>query len=229
MIHLAQASKKIWINATKTSVWHALTIPAERNKWETKQCEIDLRLGGTIFLDYGWGVTYRGEIKHFVLHEKLVTADENGDTTSWTIVPEDNGCLVTIEYSGQWSGDSGLAELENMLFGTYQFMKNLKSVMENSGDERSGFWRSWIGSINCTDSQGVKVVNVVAGTPAEGLFVEGDYLQMLNGHAVEDYDQFESAITLAEAGSHFTVVVRRGNHFLDIPLKTIPFGTTLTK
>ena len=35
--------------------------------------------------------------------------------------------------------------MDNMAFGTYRFMRNMKSVLETDQDIRSTFWSSWIG------------------------------------------------------------------------------------
>ncbi|WHT48496.1 hypothetical protein QNH10_01240 [Sporosarcina thermotolerans] len=46
---------------------------------------------------------------------------------------------MAIEYTGIWSGDFEMMQADNMAFGTYQFMRNLKSVYEGKDDLRSVF------------------------------------------------------------------------------------------
>ena len=59
--------------------------------------------------------------------------------------------------------------MDNMAFGTYRFMRNMKSVLETDQDIRSTFWSSWIGMNHYTyrndGIEGVKVVEVIAHTP----------------------------------------------------------------
>ena len=40
--------REIVIRTTPERVWKALTDPQERNRWETRYCEIDLKVGGHI-------------------------------------------------------------------------------------------------------------------------------------------------------------------------------------
>ncbi|MCM2677342.1 SRPBCC domain-containing protein [Alkalicoccobacillus plakortidis] len=82
-----KASKDIFIKADAARVWRALTIPEERNRLETRACTIDLRIGGEIYLDYGWNVTYNGTFTHLIKNEKIVTIDAEGNPTTWLITP----------------------------------------------------------------------------------------------------------------------------------------------
>uniref|UniRef100_UPI000A547714 SRPBCC domain-containing protein n=1 Tax=Bacillus sp. JCM 19041 TaxID=1460637 RepID=UPI000A547714 len=116
------ARREIFIQAKPSRVWQALTVPAERNKWETRSSEMDVRIGGKIYLEYGWGVTYSGTFKELIQNEKIITEDDEGDLTTWLIIACGEGCKVVIEYQGEWYGDQGISIMENMLFGTYQFM-----------------------------------------------------------------------------------------------------------
>lgn len=40
--------REIFIKASPEKVWKALTVPEERNRWETRKCELDIRIGGTV-------------------------------------------------------------------------------------------------------------------------------------------------------------------------------------
>lgn len=221
--------KDIFINVPVEKVWKALTVPSERNKWETNQCEINLIVGGKIDLDYGWGVSYSGTIIEMIENEKLVTEGSDKALTIWTISPQDRGSLVTIEYTGLWSGDIGIMEMENMMFGTYQFLKNFKSVLEQNVDIRHTFWASWIGVLHRTSSSnmGVEVVSIIPETPADGLLQIGDIIQSLNGHGISNYDNFESQITEMGHDKEVTLNIKRQNHHHTIHLKTTPYGTKL--
>lgn len=103
-------------------------MPEERNRWETVQCRIDLAVGGTVELDYGWGVTYTGTVVELEENRRLVLADEHRDLTIWTLEPHPEGTRVEIEYTGLWSGDLGIMRMENMAFGTGLFLHNLQGL-----------------------------------------------------------------------------------------------------
>ena len=131
--------REIFVNVSPDKVWKALTVPEERNRWETRNCELDIRVGGTVSLDYGWGVSYVGTIIELEENRKLVLEGEGEGLTTWTITPQDGGSVVAIEYTGMWSGDYEMMQADNMAFGTYQFMRNLKSVYEKNTDIRVPF------------------------------------------------------------------------------------------
>ncbi|WP_096186552.1 SRPBCC family protein [Evansella halocellulosilytica] len=217
--------KEIFIQVSPKRVWQALIIPSERNKWETNKCEIDLRVGGKIELDYGWGVDYSGTITEVVENERLVIQGSGDALTIWTITPQNNGSLVTIEYTGLWSGDIGIMEMENMAFGTYQFLKNFKSVLESQGDIRQTFWISWIGVYHrSAESEGVKVVKVVKDTPGDGKIKVGDIILSLNGTEVNSYDELESIVTEIGAGKDLALDIVRGGERVDVHITTVPYG-----
>ncbi|MGE8204754.1 SRPBCC domain-containing protein [Heyndrickxia sp. NPDC080065] len=223
------AKKDIFINVPVEKVWKALTVPSQRNKWETKQCEINLAIGGKIDLDYGWGVTYSGIITEIKENEKLVIEGSDKGLTIWTITPQDGGSLVSIEYTGLWSDDIGIMEMENMMFGTYQFMKNFKSVLEKNIDIRHTFWASWIGVLHRThpSKSGVEVVKIISHTPADGIIQVGDIIQSLNGQTIHNYDDFETQITQMGPDKEITLDIQRQNHHCTINITTIPYGTKL--
>jgi uncharacterized protein YndB with AHSA1/START domain len=222
--------KDIFINVPSEKVWKALTIPNERNRWETNKCEIHLIIGGKIDLDYGWGTTFSGIIIEIVENEKLVIQDSDKELTIWTISPQESGSLVTIEYTGLWSGNIGIMEMENMLFGTFQFMKNIKSVLEKNIDNRNTFWVSWIGILHKTTASklGVEVVNVMSHSPADGLVQVGDVIQTLNGDVINGYDDFETQITELGPDKEITLKILRNKHEHTISMKTVPFGSKIT-
>ena len=179
--------REIVIRTTPERVWKALTDPQERNRWETRHCEIDLKVGGHIALDYGWGVSYTGTIEELTLPQTHAQGRDQ-ELTIWTIEPHTEGTLVRIEYTGLWSNEREYMMMDNMAFGTYRFMRNMKSVLETDQDIRSTFWSSWIGMNHYTyrndGIEGVKVVEVIAHTPADGVLEEGDIItSRRSGHS----------------------------------------------
>ncbi|MGV3466882.1 MAG: SRPBCC domain-containing protein [Heyndrickxia sp.] len=220
--------REIIIHVSPEKVWSALTIPSERNKWETNACELELKLGGEVFFDYGWNSTHRCRIKEFIENEKLVFEGDDHNLTIWTLEKHENGTKVSIEYTGLWIGDLGHYEMDNMAFGTYQFMRNLKSVLETSSDIRSSFWKSWIGVLHTTlhdnEIKGTKVVRVKEGTPAAGLLETEDIIVEVDGKKVISHDDFEIYVTEKATDEDLRVKILRKQEEIHLILKTVPFG-----
>lgn len=227
MVKVVQSvQKKIFIKSTPERVWRALTQADERNAWETRSCEMDIRIGGQVTLDYGWGASYVGTIIELEEEQKLVLQGNDKQLTTWTITSEADGVLVSIEYTGSWAGDIGLMEMDNMLFGTYQFMLNLKSVLEKEVDLRKNFWKSWIGVLHRTvdKREGTKVVQVIASTPADGLLEVDDVITAVNGNTVQCYDDLESYVFSCDPGQNLIISLNRDGQELPVSLHTIGFG-----
>ncbi|WP_050613889.1 SRPBCC domain-containing protein [Bacillus testis] len=232
MTAIRSVKRNIFINASPQRIWDALTIPAERNKWETRACTIDLQTGGKIELDYGWGVSFSGKVAEIEVAKKLVIEDEEKNLTIWTITPEHSGSQVTITYTGYWSTEMERMLMENMLFGTYQFMRNLRSVLEESADIRHTFWKSWIGAGHTTvpynGSTAIIVLDVRTGTPANGILQPGDLIYRLNGRMVNSYDDFETAVTEADPGSELTIEAERDGLPIQLQIRTTEYGKKTT-
>ncbi|MFD2443048.1 SRPBCC domain-containing protein [Bacillus sp. CGMCC 1.16607] len=224
--------REIFIKANPERIWKALTDERERNKWETTSCEIHLQVGGKIELDYGWGVTFSGTIIEIEELKKLVIQDQDKELTIWSIIPEESGSLVTIEYTGLWSGNLGIMEMENMCFGTYQFMRNLKSVLEVNDDIRHSFWLSWIGVNHKTTSSietpGTEVVSIIPNTPAFGLLHIGDIITYVNGISIDGYEPFERFITETIPNQRVTLEINRSGQQIKVELNTVPYGSKIT-
>ncbi|MCM2677343.1 PDZ domain-containing protein [Alkalicoccobacillus plakortidis] len=119
--------------------------------------------------------------------------------------------------------------MENMLFGTYQFLLNLKGVLEQNTDIRNSFWKSWLGQINRTENNRVKVVKIIPNTPADGIIQSGDYIIKVNNEVVHNYDAAELAVTHSEVGSEILLLVNRDDREFEVTLQTIAFGTVLAE
>ncbi|MCG7343658.1 SRPBCC domain-containing protein [Sporosarcina sp. ACRSL] len=221
--------REIFVNVSPEKVWKALTVPEERNRWETRNCELDIRVGGKVSLDYGWGVSYVGTIIELEENQKLVLKGKDEGLTTWTITPQDGGSVVAIEYTGMWLGDFEMMQADNMAFGTYQFMRNLKNVYEGKEDLRSRFWRSWIGVLHRTnpgDISGAKVVKIQPNTPADGLIAVGDIVTNVNGTKTASYDELEIIVSETEPNQKITLNVIRDGQQLEVELRTVPYGQT---
>lgn len=220
------------IKASPVRVWQALTIPEERNRWETRSCILEMHIGGRVELDYGWGVSYTGVVKELVPGERLVLEDDHKDLTIWTVEPHPDGTLVRIEYTGLWSGELGLMMMKDMSYGTYRFLRNYRSVLEGGPDLRPGFWKSWIGvqqiTLESAELTGVKVVRVVANSPADGLVQPGDIITFVDGEPVYDFDEFEEKITTLDPYEIVTLALVRDGKELSVDVETLPFGQKRT-
>lgn len=220
--------RDIIIRTTPERVWKALTVPEERNRWETRSCSIDLKVGGTIELDYGWGVSYRGTITELIEPSRMVISDDENELTIWTLEPHAEGTLVSIEYTSLWSGDLGIMSMENMAYGTYRFMRNMKNVLECGQDIRSTFWKSWIGvnhrSHEGNEANGVTVVQVIEGTPSEGVLQVGDIIIQVDGCDVLSYDDLEEKITCMEPSGSLQIKYLRNGLVEIAEMMTVPFG-----
>ncbi|MFC5605071.1 SRPBCC domain-containing protein [Sporosarcina koreensis] len=222
--------REIFVKASPEKVWKALTIPEERNRWETKHCELDIRIWGTVSLDYGWGVSYVGTIIELEENRKLVLEGEDKERTTWTITPQDGGSVVAIVYTGMWSGDFEMMQADNMAFGTYQFMRNLKNVYEGNEDLRSRFWRSWIGVLHRTNPSGIsgaKVVKIQPNTPADGLVEVGDVITHVNSLETTSYDDVEIIVSETKPNKMIMLTVIRDGRQLELELMTVPYGQTV--
>ncbi|AWP25502.1 SRPBCC domain-containing protein [Paenibacillus sp. Cedars] len=220
--------REIVIRTTLERAWKALTEPQERNRWETRHCEIDLKVGGQVALDYGWGVSYIGTIEELIPNRRLTLRGEDNELTIWTMEPHLDGTLVGIEYTGLWSNEQEYMMMDNMAFGTYRFMRNMKSVLEDEADMRSTFWSSWIGMNHYTyrgDSlEGVKVVEVLPGTSADGSLEAGDIITGADGQVIRSYDELEDKVTSMEPGEKFEIGFVRGGEPLSVTLTVLPYG-----
>jgi len=142
--------------------------------------------------------------------------------------------MVTIEYSGLWHDDDlELMSMDNMVFGTYQFMRNMKSMLEHEHDLRSTFWQSWIGvnhrSFEAQELIGTKVVQVLSGTPADGVLQAGDIITRVNGRPITSYDDLEITITELGPGHSVTINAVRELQDMTVMLQTVPYGSNGAK
>ncbi|WP_028593071.1 SRPBCC domain-containing protein [Paenibacillus assamensis] len=225
---ITSVKRETFIRTTPERVWKALTNPAERNRWETRQANIDLRIDGKIELDYGWGVDYVGTIVEMEENARLVIKDESDDLTIWTLQAVEEGTVVVLEYTGLWAGAFGFMTAEDMGFGTEQLLRNMVTVLEEEQDNRDTYWTSWIGVnhhtlLNSTQ-KGSVIIKVIPGTPAEGILLEGDILLRVNDRIVETFSDFERVVTMTVPGQTLTVSILRDGEQQQFTLDAVPFG-----
>ncbi|MFA1819647.1 SRPBCC domain-containing protein [Virgibacillus oceani] len=212
---------EIMIRAPLNKVWDALTKPEYLKRWYAKQADVDFQIGGKGYIEHGWGVVSSGIYTEISEGKKFVLESEDGSFKTITILKQENeGVRVSIEYKITFLGEEGEAVKENMLYGTYQFLKNLKSVYEMDNDLRSEMWKGWIGAVHTTsngETQGSKVLKVGAKGPADRASIQsGDVITALDGEAISGYEDLENAVNKNGAGSIVQLKVIRDGKYLDI-------------
>ena len=212
--------REIIVNAPLKQVWDALTKPEHLKRWYTKQAEIDFRVGGKGYMNHGWGATSEGifteiePMKHFVLQ----SLDEDF-TTITTLKEVANGIQVSIEYQASFLSAMSQNQRENMLFGTGQFLKNLKSVYETNTDIRPDLWKAWLGITHTTNNggKGTRVLQVKKDSAAAVAGVKPeDIIEELDGEEMTGYESFEIAMNKKDINQNVTLTINRKNEKLTV-------------
>lgn len=212
--------RKIVVNAPLKQVWDALTKPEHLNRWYTKKAKIDFRIGGKGFMDHGWGSTSEGVFIEIDPMKRFVLQSLDGDFTTITCLETvANGIQVSIEYQASYMDEMSEGSQENMLFGTSQFLENLKSVYETNIDNREKFWKTSIGIAHTTNAnkQGTKILQLKEKSAAAAAGIkEADIILALNGEAIDGYESFERLLNDKTVHSSVTLTVMRGNETLHV-------------
>lgn len=160
--------REIIVDAPLEKVWDALTKSEHLNRWYTKGANIDFRVGGKGYMNHGWGATSEGMYTEIEAMNRFVLQSLDGDFTTITELEKvENGIKVSIEYRASFINEMDVASKENMLFGTGQFLTNLKAVYESGQDNRQHFWQTWIGVTHTSMvGGGTKIVSVIEGSNA---------------------------------------------------------------
>lgn len=211
--------RDIVVNASIENIWDALTKPERLNDWYTKDAKIDFRVGGHAEMNHGWGALTSGTFTEIEEYKKYVL--ESGDgyfKTITTLKEEEDGVRVSIEYQTPFIGEEGEAAKENMAYGTFQFLENLKSVYENNQDNRPTMWKSWIGIIHTTNNpsdsseheNGTKVIHVADPSPALEAGVKAkDVITAIDGDAIQGYESLERTLNKKDVGQSITLTITR--------------------
>lgn len=233
---LTAIRRDIYINVSPQRVWQALVNSEERNCWETLECHMDVRVGGECSFNVGWGVSWSTKIVELIEQKKMVFANEDGGLTIWELMPEGDGTRVSVEYRGLWIGDQGHMIAENMMFGTYQFMRNLKSVLEEQKDNRHSFWRSWLG-ISYTSiredhkgqyslSKGSLVIGVSKNLPIFDQVQVGDVITEVNGEEIIGYFDLEDTVAKYSPGDLINIKLNRNGKYEQEAILVHPYPAT---
>lgn len=206
--------REIVVHAPLNKVWDALTKVEHLNRWYTKESDIDFRVGGKGYMNHGWGSTSEGVYLEITPMSRFVMQGLDGDFTTITELAEvEPGVKVSIEYQASFLKDLEQAAKENMLFGTGQFLENLKSVYETGIDNRKNLWKTWIGISHTSNEEnnGTKVLQVKNNTSAEkaGL-LPGDEITKIDQENVSGYETFERIINKKSIGQPVEFSLQRG-------------------
>lgn len=215
--------REIVVNASLEKVWDALTKEEHLNRWYTKEAEVDFRVGGKLFMNHGWGATSEGIITEIVELKRFVLQSVDGDFTTITELEKvENGVNVSIEYRASFLAEIDPASKENMLFGTGQFLENLKSVYETGHDNREYLWRTWIGinHFSNPDGNGIKISRVSEGSvAAKSGLLAGDVIIGIDHDEVADYEAFERLLNSRELHQYVKLTVLRDTEKLELDCK----------
>ncbi|WP_375200622.1 SRPBCC domain-containing protein [Lysinibacillus sp. RS11] len=207
--------REIVVNAPLKQIWDALTKPEHLNLWYTKNAEIEFRIGGRGYMNHGWGATSEGVFTEIDPMKRFVLESIDGDfTTITTLEKVENGILVSIEYQASVLGGMNQSTKENMLFGTSQFLENLKSVYETGTDNRAKFWKSWIGIAHTSNDggRGTRVLQVKENSvaAAAGIKLE-DIILAIDGEEIGGYESFERTLNTKNVNCNVTLTIERKN------------------
>ncbi|MGE7944102.1 SRPBCC domain-containing protein [Lysinibacillus xylanilyticus] len=207
--------KEIVVNAPLKQVWDALTKPEHLNLWYTKNAEIDFRIGGRGYMNHGWGATSEGVFIEIDSMKRFVLQSLDRDFTTITSLEKvENGILVSIEYQASFLGEMNQSTKENMLFGTSQFLENLKSVYETGTDNRAKFWKSWIGIAHTSidGGRGTRVLQVKEDSVAAAAGIKPeDIILEIDGEEIGGYESFERTLNTKNVNGNVTLTIERKN------------------
>jgi|GEM_PF-1762657 len=207
--------REIVVNAPLNKVWDALTKPKHLNLWYTKNADIEFRIGGRGYMNHGWGATSEGVFTEIDRMKRFVLQNNDGDFTIITTLEEiSDGVKVSIEYQASFIGEMNQSTKENMLFGTSQFLENLKSVYETGTDNRSKFWKTWIGIAHATNEgeRGTKVLQVKEGSVAAAAGIKPeDIILEIDGEEIGGDESFERTLNKKSVNGNVTLTIESKN------------------
>lgn len=207
--------REIVVNAPLNKVWDALTKPEHLNLWYTKNADIEFHIGGKGYMNHGWGATSEGVFTEIDSMKSFVLQSIEGNFTTITTLEEvSDGVKVSIEYQASFIGDMNPSTKENMLFGTSQFLENLKSVYETGTDNRSKFWKTWIGIAHTTNEgeRGTRILQVKEGSVAAAAGIKPeDIILEIDGEEIGGYESFERTLNKKSVNGNVTLTIERKN------------------
>ena len=132
----------IWIAAPRERVWHAITDPAQVEKWfspGTKWRGSGLQVGGRLYVPNAetGAEMYVQVIEVVDPPHRFVTRSEpeppaTPEVTTWTLEEENGGTRLTLTYTGYelMPEDIRLRNMEQNAFGFGMMLENLQAHVE---------------------------------------------------------------------------------------------------
>lgn len=226
-------TKSIEIAAPVERVWRALTDPGELLRWHARKAEVDLRVGGRLYFDYGFEVETRGTIAALD-PPRLLRFDDafDGTTVTYTLEPANGGTRLVLLVEGFRDDEESQEWKESATVGWQQTLDNLRSVLERGEDLRPTFWRVRMGvsGIAVPESRkaetgaesGAYLRRVVDGGPAARAGLRpADVVVAVDGASVRSYTELLDVILTHEPGDRLSVeyVRHSGRHTAMVTLE----------
>lgn len=131
--------------APPTTVFAALTEPAQLARWFVEKATISPRKGATFRLTWRGGYSMKGKVKGAVPPKRLVLTwndeFENGKVLKtevrFDLRKKGKGTLLTVTHRGFKDGKKWVALYGGIESGWAHYLTNLRSVLEHGTDLRS--------------------------------------------------------------------------------------------
>jgi membrane-associated protease RseP (regulator of RpoE activity) len=144
----------------------------------------------------------------------------DGTSVSATLVAESNELLVQPDGPAELNDGAPLTDQNGAVVGLCSRSADgrtraldLSSVRELVKALPGG----WIGVSGRLDRDGVEVVHVVPGSPAEAAgLLAGDVIALVDGEPVSELDRFSREIRRRSPGSTMVITARRGDETLEL-------------
>jgi len=228
----------ITIEAPRHRVWDALTNTAERDKYVTTENQADLRPGGAFIEVFQYGPARAGTF--LVVDEPSLLVQENfvfdrGVSRRYynriSLSDSFGGTCVTVAVEGFSDNESETWLRENMSVGWHTELRVLKAYVETGADIRPDVWRGvlmglrFITSLAADAPPGVRVIDVITGTPASAAgLARDDLIVAVDGTKVGDFVEFRTQVSRFSPGDTATFSVWRAGDTSDRP---ITFGNAI--
>jgi uncharacterized protein YndB with AHSA1/START domain len=231
-------SHSIVIEASRQRVWDALTSPEERNNYVTTVNQTDLRPGGAFIEEFQYGLTRAGTF--LVIDEPNRLVQENfvfdrGTSHRYynrvTLADSFGGTLVTVEVEGFSLNESETWLRESMSVGWHTELRVLKIYVETGKDPRPMLWKGVLMGLRFVSSSeagapaGVRVIDVIAGTPAAAAGLRrDDVITAVDGTKVGDFAEFRAQVSRFSPGDTASFQVWRDGGTAD---RVLTFGSAI--
>jgi uncharacterized protein YndB with AHSA1/START domain len=232
-------SHTIVVDAPRRRVWDVLVTPEERNKYVCTENQADVRPGGAFVEVFEYGPARAGiflvvERPHRLVQENFVfdRGVSHRYYNAFTLTDHIGGTSVRIDVEGFQKNDSEDWLREGMDFAWRIELQVLKAFVEDGEDIRPRVWKGVLiglrfvtASTGGGDVGGVRVIDVIRGTPADQAGVRNaDVISAVNGESVRDFREFREQIGAFAPRDSATFTIWRSGEKLDLPIN---FGSAI--